>query len=162
MPITWMNGNLFDSGADILVDFNNAVGVSGAGLALQFKKRFPLVYEEYRLNALNKLYRAGKAYLCTEGINPMVINMITKDHWRDASRLTWIDTGLQDIRKILDRFNSAAENNNNPKRVSIALGKPGCGRGGLYWGEVRPLVIKWLGDLPNIVFVYGEPPNECL
>ena len=41
MPIEYRTGNIFDSGADVLVCPVNCVGVMGAGLAKQFAKRMP-------------------------------------------------------------------------------------------------------------------------
>lgn len=43
-----LNGNLFDSKADVLCHQVNTMGVMGAGIALEVRKRFPAVYEEYK------------------------------------------------------------------------------------------------------------------
>ena len=40
-------GNLFDSKAQTLVNTVNCVGVMGKGIALEFKKRYPLMFDEY-------------------------------------------------------------------------------------------------------------------
>jgi O-acetyl-ADP-ribose deacetylase (regulator of RNase III) len=40
-----MQGNIFESGCEALVNPVNCVGVMGAGLALKFKKAFPYNYE---------------------------------------------------------------------------------------------------------------------
>ena len=40
-------GDLFASGAQTLVNTVNCVGVMGKGVALEFKKRFPDMYEDY-------------------------------------------------------------------------------------------------------------------
>ena len=45
--ITYKTGNIFDSDADILVNPVNNVGVAGAGLAKQFKIRYPEANDYY-------------------------------------------------------------------------------------------------------------------
>jgi len=41
-------GDIFASRAQTLVNTVNCVGVMGAGIALEFKRRFPEYYEDYR------------------------------------------------------------------------------------------------------------------
>jgi O-acetyl-ADP-ribose deacetylase (regulator of RNase III) len=41
------DGDIFYSKCDAIVNPVNTVGVMGAGLALQFKKRFPEMFEAY-------------------------------------------------------------------------------------------------------------------
>ena len=40
-------GNIFESGAQTLVNTVNCVGVMGKGIAQQFKERFPNMYKNY-------------------------------------------------------------------------------------------------------------------
>ena len=40
-------GDLFESGAQTLVNTVNCVGVMGKGVALAFRKRFPEMYADY-------------------------------------------------------------------------------------------------------------------
>ena len=46
--ITICKGNIFDSECDALVNPVNCVGVTGAGLAKQFKEKYPMAYYSYR------------------------------------------------------------------------------------------------------------------
>lgn len=43
-----IDGNLFDTDAKFICHQVNCMGKMGSGVALQIKKRFPHVYEEYR------------------------------------------------------------------------------------------------------------------
>lgn len=45
--IQYVQGDIFESGASILVNPVNCVGVMGAGLALQFKQRYPKMFKNY-------------------------------------------------------------------------------------------------------------------
>ena len=44
-------GDLFESKCTTLVNTINCVGVMGKGIALEFKKRFPEMYNDYVENA---------------------------------------------------------------------------------------------------------------
>lgn len=46
MRLKEINGNLFDSKADVLCHQVNTYGVMGAGIALEVRKRFPGVYTQ--------------------------------------------------------------------------------------------------------------------
>ena len=48
MPYREYKGNLFASQAQCLVNTVNCVGVMGKGVALEFRRRFPNMFEEYR------------------------------------------------------------------------------------------------------------------
>jgi len=68
----------------------------------------------------------------------------TKEHWRNPSKLEYIEKGLMAfVRKYAD-YNIS----------SIAFPKLGCGNGELDWNEVKPLMEKYLKDLPIDVFIY--------
>ena len=41
-------GDIFDSECQTLVNTVNCVGIMGKGIALQFKKRYPKMFEEYK------------------------------------------------------------------------------------------------------------------
>jgi O-acetyl-ADP-ribose deacetylase (regulator of RNase III) len=56
------------------------------------------------------------------------VNFPTKQHWRAPSQLSWVEEGLQDLRRFL------LEN----QIKSIAIPPLGAGHGGLDWAEVRP------------------------
>lgn len=46
--ITWEDGDLFDCGIPAIAHGVNCQGVMGAGIALQFRQRYPEMYESYR------------------------------------------------------------------------------------------------------------------
>lgn len=48
--ITYLEGDLFSSPAQTLVNTVNTVGVMGKGIALEFKKRYPAMYQQYKLS----------------------------------------------------------------------------------------------------------------
>jgi hypothetical protein len=45
--IAYVQGNLFESSAQVLSNAVNCVGIMGKGIALEFKKRYPAMFCEY-------------------------------------------------------------------------------------------------------------------
>lgn len=146
--ITWIeNGDIFESKCQTLVCPVNTVGVMGAGLALEFKRRWPHLYRAYKHSCVHGV-EPGDLLLYSVGDKPMekaVLCLPTKKHWGDPSMLGYIELGLQ------------AFVNDGLKYVkSVAFPALGCGLGGLDWANVRPLMDRFLGKLDIPVEVY-EP-----
>jgi O-acetyl-ADP-ribose deacetylase (regulator of RNase III) len=58
-----LSGDLFASRAQTLVNAVNCVGVMGKGLALEFKQRFPQMFEDYVNRCQRNLVRLGEPYV---------------------------------------------------------------------------------------------------
>lgn len=137
---------------DAIVNTVNCVGVMGKGIALQFKKKWPDNFKAYALACKNKQVKLGEMFTFELGAlaTPrFIINFPTKDHWRSASRLEDIELGLQDLVQQIAYFDIR----------SIAIPPLGCGLGGLPWSDVKPLVIKYLGDIENLEVRLFEPTD---
>ena len=147
--ITYETGNLLTADVDALVNTVNTRGIMGKGVALQFKQAFPDNYDEYRRACQRGEVRLGHMFVVKTGrLRPrLIINFPTKNHWRSRSRLSDIERGLKDLQAVI------GEN----KVESIALPALGCGNGGLVWADVRPLIQKYLGGLPDVRVVVFPP-----
>ena len=146
-------GDLFESQAQALVNTVNCVGVMGKGVALEFKRRFPGLFDDYALRCAAKQVRLGEPYLWTDLFGALVVNFPTKDHWRSPSRLSDIERGLD----------SFVQNYQAWGITSIAFPPLGCGNGGLSWTDVGPLMYRKLHRLPIAIEVYapyGTPKGE--
>lgn len=62
-------GDLFESKAQVLVNPVNLNGVMGKGLALEFKKRYPEMFKQYRELCKNRNFLPGQLWLY-KGANP--------------------------------------------------------------------------------------------
>lgn len=138
-------GDLFESKAQTLVNTVNCVGVMGKGVALEFKKRFPVMFADYVARCEHKQVKLGAPYLFQDLNGRMIINFPTKDHWRSPAR-------LGDIERGLDYF---AAHYAEWGITSVAMPPLGCGNGGLEWSEVGPLIYRRLHRLPIDVEVYA-------
>lgn len=152
------DGDLFDSGADILVNTVNCVGVMGKGIALEFKRRFPEYYADYRKACNEGLVKPGVCRLWI--YKPIIISFPTKDHWRNPSKIEWIESGLK---SLIQRIATVQDNPFLKDAKVVAIPALGCANGGLDWVEVKPLIEKELSLLPNhyrkrgIQFLVYEP-----
>jgi O-acetyl-ADP-ribose deacetylase (regulator of RNase III) len=145
--IRYTSGNLLESDADALVNTVNTVGVMGKGIALLFKQRFPDNYRQYKAACSAGRVVTGSMFVTEVSVlmGPRwIVNFPTKQHWRDLSQLSWIEAGLQDLRRFLIEH----------RVKSAAIPGLGTGNGGLDWGEVRPLIEQALGGLDTEIVVY--------
>lgn len=149
--ITYVNGNLFEAPAKVLVNAVNTVGAMGKGIALEFKRIYPHMFSQYRQFCQNGQLTVGKLYLYRTD-HKWVLNFPTKKHWRDPSRLEYLEAGLK---KFRDRYR-------NVGITSIGFPALGCGNGELdYETQVSPLMEEYLGDLPISVFIYLTGPDHA-
>ena len=147
--ILYVQGDLFQSPAQVLVNTVNTVGVMGKGVALQFKRHFPEMYAKYRELCEKGDFNVGSLWLY-KSPNKWVLNFPTKRHWRQPSRIEDVDSGL---RKFVETYSSMGIH-------SIAFPPLGCGNGQLdFNSQVQPLMEKYLQPLPIEVFVYPERDN---
>ncbi len=151
--ITVRVGNLFDSKAQTLVNTVNCVGVMGKGIALEFKVRFPKMYQDYEERCRAKQVKLGQPYLFKDLVGPWVLNFPTKDHWRSVSRLQDIIAGLEYLERHYRAWGI----------TSLAVPPLGCGHGGLEWRVVGPTLYRHLSelDIPVELFApHGTPEQE--
>lgn len=142
--IRYQSGSLLDSPAQTLVNTVNCVGVMGKGIALEFKQRYPAMFNEYVRMCERHQVNPGVPY-CYNGAGRQIINFPTKNHWKAKSRIEDIERGLIILRSHYRDWNIE----------SLAVPPLGCGNGGLNWSDVKPLIEHYLGDLPIDVFVYA-------
>lgn len=141
--ITYVRTSIFESNAQVLVNTVNTVGVMGKGLALKFKQLYPDMFSSYQKYCENGLLNIGKLQLFKTS-NKWILNFPTKHEWRKPSRLEYIEAGLQ---KFVDHYQRLGIR-------SISFPMLGCGNGGLEWDEVRPLMERYLKNLPIDVYVH--------
>ncbi|HXV97424.1 MAG TPA: macro domain-containing protein, partial [Anaerolineae bacterium] len=145
--LTYLTINLFKSPAQTLVNTVNTVGVMGKGIAKTFKQLYPEMYQEYRRLCQEKKLTIGKLYIYRTP-NKIVVNFPTKKHWRNPSRVEYIQIGLEEFVKVYDRYGIS----------SVSFPQLGCGNGELDWEQqVKPVMEQYLKDLPIPVYIHLYP-----
>ena len=138
-------GDIFESRCQTLVNTVNCVGVMGKGLALQFKKQFPEMYQDYVTRCERKEVRLGEPYLFRRLLPPWILNFPTKDHWRSVAKLDDIVRGLAFLEQHYQSWGME----------SIAVPPLGCGEGQLEWRVVGPTLFRHLSTLEIKVELYA-------
>ncbi|SEN27408.1 O-acetyl-ADP-ribose deacetylase (regulator of RNase III), contains Macro domain [Chitinophaga rupis] len=132
MAVSFIKGDLFSY--PVLYSYAhgcNCKSAMGKGIALQFRRRFPKMYEEYKELCNRKEFGLGDVFIYS--VFPYtVFNLGTQESWRTRADLLAIKGSLS---KMLEY----AENNNIKQ---IGLPKIGAGLGGLMWDEVKSVIIK--------------------
>lgn len=144
MIIDIENGNLFSLPADCIVNPVNCMGISGKGLALQFKEIYKNNFINYKDYCTKGLLNPGGVFFFKEELeNLWIANMATKYNWRYPSSYIWIEQGLINLRNGMNERNIC----------SVGITKIGCGLGGLSWTNVKPLIYKVFENTGLIVFI---------
>jgi O-acetyl-ADP-ribose deacetylase (regulator of RNase III) len=146
-------GNILKADAQAFVNTVNCVGVTGRGVALQFKKAFPVNFTAYEIACKEGQVQPGKMFIydLNRICNPrFIINFPTKRHWKAKSLIGDIKLGLVDLIHIIKE-----------KQIhSIAIPPLGCGLGGLAWEEVKPLIIDAFDSIPEVGVFLFEPAGS--
>lgn len=152
--IKYVTGNILDSEAEALMNTVNTDGIMGKGIALQFKKAFPTNFKLYQQACKDKIVYIGKLFVTkdnniTSGTK-YIINFPTKQSWRKPSEYSFIESGLDDLLRVLEV--------NNIK--SIAIPPLGAGNGGLEWERVKKIIERKLSNSNIDILVYE--PNAII
>ncbi|WP_299974811.1 macro domain-containing protein [uncultured Pseudoteredinibacter sp.] len=146
----YTSGDILKADTEAVVNTVNCVGVMGRGIALQFKKAWPDNFNAYEKACKKEQVQPGSMFIYETGqlTNPLyIINFPTKRHWRGASRVEDIVSGLKALRNDIERLGIK----------SISLPPLGAGLGGLDWGVVKGHIENELRGIQDVeVFVY-EP-----
>ncbi len=143
-------GDILAADAEAFVNTVNCVGVMGRGIALQFRRAFPENYEAYAAACKRGDLQLGRifVYPTKRLCNPrFILNFPTKQHWRGASRLGYIEAGLSSLVEEVKRRGIH----------SIAVPPLGCGLGGLDWSDVRPRIERAFAEVPEVRVLLYEP-----
>lgn len=144
MTVRFIPASIWNSKAQVLTNPVNTVGVMGAGLALDFKQRYPAMFRHYVICCRNRDLRVGQPILYQDS-EVQVLYFPTKEHWRNPSKVEWIEQG----------FYWLLANHQQLGIRSIAMPKLGCGHGGLdFRHDVQPLMERYFrhADLEVSVF----------
>jgi O-acetyl-ADP-ribose deacetylase (regulator of RNase III) len=147
--------DIFTAQTQVIVNPVNIQGVMGKGLAAEFKKRYPEMFQQYRRECQSGRLRIGRPTLFTKS-TPWILNFPTKD-WTD------VPSKLEDIEQALTYL---VENYQKGNITSVAFPKVGCGEGGLSWQDVGPVLARALVkmDIPTHIYISAgdaqyQPPS---
>jgi len=141
--IHYSDYSVFSEDTQTIVNTVNCVGVMGAGLALEFKLRYPEMYRDYVDRCRRKEIKIGRPCLYRNHINPWILNFPTKYHWRYTSKMEWIEEGLE---YFVSNYSGAGIK-------SIAFPQLGCRNGRLNWTDVKEVMEGYLSQVETPVYI---------
>mgnify|MGYP003291924294 FL=1 len=159
--VTFHNGNILDSGADIICHQVNCQGAMNSGVAKAIRQKWPKVYTEYKAKCdyeeatVNDLYGQyenpidwsecllGDIQVVLVDENKAVINMFAQQYYGyDQKRYTSYDAFwycLGRIKRII-----------NPEKTIAFPARIGCVRGGANWNVILTMIEEVLGKDYNV------------
>lgn len=91
--------SIFDTKADAYVNTINTIGVMGAGIALEFKKRYPNMFDDYKIKCFQHLIHPGDCYIYKDTTNCIFLfGLAVKDDWRHWSTREWIESCIKSLK----------------------------------------------------------------
>ncbi len=157
MPVHLVAGNLFANrfNADALAHGVNCMGVMDAGIAVEFRRRSPLMFAEYRDRCLVKTHPhrlvPGGVFLWRSAMRESVFNLATQSHPGPCATYDAFSTCMATMRKMADEYGIS----------TIAMPRIGAGLGGLDWERVLALVEAAFDGWGGELYVYDRFEDEA-
>lgn len=102
MSFQIVNQSIFDIPADAFCNTINTVGAMGAGIALEFKKRYPKMFDDYKLQCQKKLIKPGDCYTYWDDENHIyLLGLAVKSDWRYWSTLEWMESSIKSLKLVI-------------------------------------------------------------
>ena len=117
----------------------NCAGAMGKGIAVQFKMRFPKMYEEYRNLCREGRFSAGEVFAYHDG-ESIIFNLGTQRSWKEKAKLEYIETSLRKMMKIAQEEGVKA----------IAMPAVGAGLGGCDWNSIMQIINNIAHEVPSV------------
>lgn len=143
MPLEFTGKDFWKAKVNVRVNTVNCVGVMGAGIALQFKTRYPEMFIDYHEACFRKEVKIGTMHLWKTPLGNTIVNFPTKKHWKDKSNYDWIQRGLKAFAQIYYEDESAR----------IVMPALGCNNGRLEWDLVKKIIEQELTGCSSTVLV---------
>ena len=142
---------IFESNAQTLVNTVNCVGVMGKGLALEFKNRYPKMFDKYKSFCDKGVFKPGVLWIYKGDDGKWVLNFPTKIDWKEPSKIEYIEEGLTKFVEIWK----------DKGITSIGFPLLGCGNGGLNPDIVIALMQEYLNQCEGLdVTIYDDREHE--
>lgn len=152
--IKYINGDVLESGADVILHQVNCMGVMGSGVAKQVREKYPHVYDQYHYRC--SLFKDDPSCLLGQiqsikvDKNKYVVNLFGQlDYGRAKKRYTEyyaLRTGFKHVNFVF-----------SGKSIAIPY-RMGCGLGGGDWDTVYKIICEELTDCD--VLIYDKELDE--
>ena len=137
-----IDGNLFNSKANIICHQTNTYGIMGSGVAAEVKKRYPKVFNSYRKDFENGLLKLGYVNFTTAKQNQVIANMCGQDKFGyDGKQYTDYEAFRECCQTIVKLCRIIKSN-------TVAMPyKIGSDRGGADWDKIMDILLEEFTDV---------------
>ncbi|MCK9503336.1 MAG: macro domain-containing protein [Porticoccaceae bacterium] len=148
--INYVQGDIFESKAQLIAQGVAPNDNFGQGLALALRERWPAMYKDFRHFCQTQHPKSGDLWTWSGAEGVRIAHLFTQEaaygHGEKPGKATvaHVNHSLRALRKEIEREGIK----------SVALPRLATGVGGLDWSEVKPLIESQLGDLEVTVDVY--------
>jgi O-acetyl-ADP-ribose deacetylase (regulator of RNase III) len=128
MRLIKKQGDMFTSDAPALAHGVNIYGRMGAGIALQFRNRYPVMYDDYLVACQNNDLEPGGLWGWIDpDTQKMIYNVASQESPGRDAKIEWLASGL----------NAALDHADKMRYNKVAVPMIGTGIGGLPWPLVE-------------------------
>ena len=124
-----------------------------AGIAKEFKRRYPRMFDEYVSYCKSDLLKPGEVhfYRKADGRKPYIVNIATQITPSSGARIEYVEGGLVNVSRSYKDWGIK----------SLAMPKIGCGLGGLEWFDVDKIVERVFRDSDlEVIIALGKPAGS--
>jgi O-acetyl-ADP-ribose deacetylase (regulator of RNase III) len=153
MGVKYEVGDLFGywtQGGDIIAHGVNCEGIMGAGIAKEFRRMFPEMYNHYKAYCKAGSLEPGSYFVWYQpgkGGEPnfgpheyIVFNLATQKGLGAQAQTNWIYSSLLGAMLHLHHLG----------KNHLSIPRIGCGIGGLDWREVKPVIERVAEIVPDV------------
>lgn len=122
----------------------------GQGLALSLREKWPALYKDFRHYCQTDHPKSGEIWTWVGADNRRIVCLMTQEAAYDKgdkpgkATTQYVDHALKALRHLIEQ----------EQIKSVALPRLATGVGDLEWRDVKPLIVKHLGDLQIPVYLY--------
>lgn len=146
MPVLEKHGDLFDADEPAFAHGCNCAGAMGKGIAVEFRRRWPAMFNEYRQRCQRGEFTPGDLFAWVAD-DRTILNLGTQRHWRTKATPDAVHASL------IAMVDYARQNHIS----AIAMPRIAAGLGGLDWPDVRTILDQTVPD--DLTVVVYSPAN---
>jgi len=145
MPAIYKKGDIFHTdGLRAYAHGCDCAGQMDKGVAVAFKKKWPLMYEEYRARCQDGRFRLGDVFAWSEG-EEVVYSLGIQEQSTQKAKVPALSKSLKTMAELAQKAGIER----------VGLPRIGTGQGGLEWPRVKK-VLSEVGRETSVTFVVFE------
>lgn len=148
--ITYIQGDVFTSSANIIAHGCNCRGGFGAGIAVQVAKLYPKAKDMYMKKFFGEGWRVGEVQMVPVGNNKFIANCATQDKY-GSPKGGKVYVSYPGLKAVMEQLKEICEEND----YTLAMPKIGSELAGGDWNVIEKIINDVFGDREVFVYIYN-------